>query len=801
MAAQRSVQHNQMPTSGTSSGEEGYGVNIRGHAGTNDDTDGQKLVLEKSYADMRSYAERHFGGSPPKNLHREDQLFKPHKAGPQRKAATAFELRFPDPAPTLNRRVLEPASRLKHQSIEDLGQDVDLYPDPRKHGDTASLTGASSVSAQEAEITWSTPSTSGKVDFPSDAESPLTSCYHEYTVPSSDMKPPIWEERRHGRAFKIRFLAGEPWEETFSGAMDMLSGLNPSIWQMPSGSRVINMKAETEENIRRSLQSGIWSSPGPVNTRIRKIWDERPSSKDKIFLLFSITGRLVVILNQTRHKVLIKRSKKYCGVAEMKGPFNPDAISDFWDNGQVMKGSIPLTWIFCKNVPFHLFRSIIHGSTGDNVANMWNGMIFSEELGRLTMQIYAEAPHFDNVLTRWSDWLQDSTRLGSDPRSPSNNRRGYSQISLPATSSFGRSQRGAGNSRSSRNVSPLEHRGHNINSSPYETPSRFEGRFGRPKPSATHVYGPPPAMGNMTPALVHSSSQFATFPTTYPSSAGNWPATGPPYVEHLHYQQPVISFPNIPQGRIVGATQHTYNNTDRDFPHGRRADETRLGFRRSLGTLTAHRAADNRGDLGNHQFAPGPYTGGYGLPSHPSVPSFRNTQTWPNDQYGPSVQGGNTGFAPPHFNVGSNYAGLQFPNPSPGTFAHVESSADTGQHEKNRVEALEAQLKAVTHRLNLVEGFAQVQLGQAASVPTSGQTVGPSTPPPGDRTRPPTTTIRSGAAFSCDAPVFEPAKSTITETSRDIASAGSPTLTQATFDSSTEVTDRGGVSLPDASSN
>ncbi|KAK5201230.1 hypothetical protein LTR16_003395, partial [Cryomyces antarcticus] len=779
----------------------------------NDDTDGQELVLEKSYADMRSYAERHFGGSPPENPHTEDQLFKSYKAGPQRKAATAFELRFPGPAPTLNRRVLEPASRLKLQSVEDLEQNVDHHFDPKKPGDTASLAGASSVSAQEAEITWSTPSTSGKVGFPSDAESPLTSCYPEHTVPSSDVKPPIWEERRHGRAFKIRFLAGEPWEETFSGAMDMLSGLNPSIWQMPLGSRVINMKAETEENIRRSLQSGIWSSPGPVNTRIRKIWDERPSSKDKIFLLFSITGRLVVILNQTRHKVLIKRSKKYCGVAEMKGPFNPDAISDFWDNGQVMKGlesgicatqremannppsSIPLTWIFCKNVPFHLFRGITHGSTGDNVANMWNGMMWVTPA-----YIYAEAPHLDNVLTRWSEWFQDSTRLGSDPRSPSNNRRGYSQASLPATSSFSRSQRGAGNSRFSGNVSPLAHRGHNINSSLYETPSRFQGRFGRPNPSTAHGYGPPPAMGNMTPAPVNSSSQFATFPTTYPSPAGNWPPTGPPYIEPLQYQQPIMPFPNIPQGRRVGATQHTYNNNDRDFPHGRRADETRLGFRRSLGTLNARRTADNRGDFGNYQFAPGPYTGGYGFSSHPSVPSFRNTQTWPNDQYGRTVQGGNTDFTPSQFNVSSSYAGLQFPHLPPGTFAHVDSSIDTGQHEKKRVEALEAQLKAVTHRLNLVEGFAQVQLGQAASVPTFGQTVGPSTPPPGDQTRPPTT-IRSSAAFSCDAPVFEPAKSTITETSRDIASAGSPTLTQAKFDSSTEVTDRGGVLLPDGSSN
>lgn len=63
--------------------------------------------------------------------------------------------------------------------------------------------------------------------------------------------------------------------------------------------------------------------------------------------------------------------------------------------------SIPLRWLYVKNVPYTLFSHLKH-ENGQPIANMWCGQVFSHDMGREIIRIYVQAPLIFNILS-WPD--------------------------------------------------------------------------------------------------------------------------------------------------------------------------------------------------------------------------------------------------------------------------------------------------------------------------------------------------------------------------------------------------------------
>ena len=63
-----------------------------------------------------------------------------------------------------------------------------------------------------------------------------------------------------------------------------------------------------------SIRQGKLSVMAKVAERIMKIWDMRLDTNEKVLMLFSVNG-----------------SKKFCGIAEMSGPWDPNTAVDGWE--------------------------------------------------------------------------------------------------------------------------------------------------------------------------------------------------------------------------------------------------------------------------------------------------------------------------------------------------------------------------------------------------------------------------------------------------------------------------------------
>lgn len=77
--------------------------------------------------------------------------------------------------------------------------------------------------------------------------------------------------------------------------------------------------------------------------------------------------------------------------------------------------TIPLTWLYVKNVPYGKFSGLVQKRTGIVVTNMWNGMHFGSEVGRKVIKTFVEAPHFSNVLA-WPKTAQEYAQERRDAR-------------------------------------------------------------------------------------------------------------------------------------------------------------------------------------------------------------------------------------------------------------------------------------------------------------------------------------------------------------------------------------------------
>lgn len=93
-------------------------------------------------------------------------------------------------------------------------------------------------------------------------------------------------------------------------------------------------------------------------------------------------------------------SKHFSGLAELRD-ISDDTVTDFWSDGSIFKGSMVLRWLYCKVVPYEYVRRAV-AKTGEeeSATQMWNGMHYSEPVGRQVVKAYVEHPHVDNILAR-----------------------------------------------------------------------------------------------------------------------------------------------------------------------------------------------------------------------------------------------------------------------------------------------------------------------------------------------------------------------------------------------------------------
>ncbi|KAI6839240.1 hypothetical protein KC340_g3009 [Hortaea werneckii] len=223
----------------------------------------------------------------------------------------------------------------------------------------------------------------------SDHLSDMSPHYLEANPGLKDQSPEVFIQETHPRSFK-RFAMTDRVEmaEMYPGAMDEVNKLNPEYYQMPYGTRVVNIKTESVKNIEVSIRAELWSTLDVVSNRIMQVYDSRKDKKkEKVLFLFAVSG-----------------SKQFCGLAEMTGKWNPDKIFEGFapnSSGARNVGTIPLTWLYVKNVPYAKFQSlaqITQGRGQQNVTNMWNGMHYESDIGRKVIELYVSATHFSNVL-------------------------------------------------------------------------------------------------------------------------------------------------------------------------------------------------------------------------------------------------------------------------------------------------------------------------------------------------------------------------------------------------------------------
>lgn len=146
-----------------------------------------------------------------------------------------------------------------------------------------------------------------------------------------------------------------------------------------------------------------------VAARIMALWKECSAKNDKIVLVFSVNGQ-----------------KSYCGLAEMSGAWKqtvgiPEGFKIKKEGKEQKWGyvtptsnlitganecrTMPITWIFVKNVSYYWFRDIQNPHSNQDIVNMWNGMHYPSKVAREVVERIIHRPHFTNVLA----WRQDQS--------------------------------------------------------------------------------------------------------------------------------------------------------------------------------------------------------------------------------------------------------------------------------------------------------------------------------------------------------------------------------------------------------
>lgn len=121
------------------------------------------------------------------------------------------------------------------------------------------------------------------------------------------------------------------------------------------------MKSTNIYNLRASVEHEVWSSTKGANRVLQNAWENR-KPEEKIIFIFSITHRYGVSTggeNHINHLRSHRYGGKYCGLAEMSGPFDSERAANIWTEGlQGNEGVIPTRWIVAKDVEFSVFDDL-----------------------------------------------------------------------------------------------------------------------------------------------------------------------------------------------------------------------------------------------------------------------------------------------------------------------------------------------------------------------------------------------------------------------------------------------------------
>ncbi|KAI5200080.1 hypothetical protein E4T39_05911 [Aureobasidium subglaciale] len=195
----------------------------------------------------------------------------------------------------------------------------------------------------------------------------------------------VWTERQSYRTFRLNQIQNDTRRfETFDGAYQILSGLNPDHYSMPYGSMVVAIKCPSLDDILISHITGLWATNQNVMGRIMELHENREDTSEKTLFLWSMPG-----------------SKHFCGLAELQG-FDPAPRSEIYDKeagrNVTIVGALMVQWKYCKLVPFEDVVPAVEGKIDQgSVTQMWNG-IYNEATGREVVKSYVEAPHVENML-------------------------------------------------------------------------------------------------------------------------------------------------------------------------------------------------------------------------------------------------------------------------------------------------------------------------------------------------------------------------------------------------------------------
>lgn len=98
---------------------------------------------------------------------------------------------------------------------------------------------------------------------------------------------------------------------------------------------------------------------------LQDAWEGRKPG-EKIIFIFSITHRYdfsgigrILLDEGSSHRY----GGKYCGLAEMSGPFDPERKLNIWQEGLYgNQGVVPTRWIVAKDIEFSAFNDLTYNN-------------------------------------------------------------------------------------------------------------------------------------------------------------------------------------------------------------------------------------------------------------------------------------------------------------------------------------------------------------------------------------------------------------------------------------------------------
>ncbi|KAI5262184.1 hypothetical protein E4T47_09321 [Aureobasidium subglaciale] len=364
---------------------------------------------------------------------------RPRQPGPHTRITTGTQSVLSPVLESAPESCSNPTAQLQHKS----------QPPVVSHGSAVTNRNPSPAKQNSSNAPVSTPSKAAltpkhaSADAGAAPEVSVTACPSGLVRIPKHLRPSdhadVWIERQSYRTFKLHQAENDARRfETFDGAYQILSGINPGHYSMPYGSMVVAIKCPILDDILISHITGLWATNQNVMGRIMELHGNRGEKSAKTLFLWSMPG-----------------SKHFCGLAELQA-FNPEPRTEIYDKeagrNVTIFGALVIQWIYCKLVPFEDVVPVVEGKIDQgSVTQMWNGMYYNEATGREVVKSYVEAPHVENMLAAptgefFRRAMENSKVATVPPSAPRYPTRGGLRSQQRGSHASNQSTRGGGNS-------------------------------------------------------------------------------------------------------------------------------------------------------------------------------------------------------------------------------------------------------------------------------------------------------------------------------------------------------------------